>query len=100
MIEGKEPMRTFGDLMQFMKVKDAPEPTEQPKPKKSEAAETLAQPNVEASVATSALPAAGPDESRPVPSGAVPPPHPVPHAESSEHHAGQAQTGEAPAHTP
>src|SRR4029079_6763175 len=26
MIEGKEPMRTFGDLLQFMKVKDADEP--------------------------------------------------------------------------
>jgi uncharacterized protein len=35
MIEGKEPMRTFGDLMQFMKVKQAPEPVETPAPRKN-----------------------------------------------------------------
>ena len=100
MIEGKEPMRTFGDLIQFMNVKDAPEQTEQPKPKKSEQAEAQAQPNVEPSAAPSPSPAAGPDESLGVPSGAVPAPHPVAHAESSPHHAGDVQSEEASAHSP
>jgi transcriptional accessory protein Tex/SPT6 len=37
MIEGKEPMRTFGDLMQFVKVKQGGEPAE-PQPEKKDAA--------------------------------------------------------------
>jgi hypothetical protein len=35
MIEGKEPMRTFGDLMQFMKVKQTPDTTEPPAQRKN-----------------------------------------------------------------
>jgi hypothetical protein len=34
MIEGKEPMRTFGDLLQFMKVTQGPEPAEAPSQRK------------------------------------------------------------------
>jgi transcriptional accessory protein Tex/SPT6 len=84
MIEGKEPMRTFGDLAQFMKIKDGGEPPaeQEKKPKQSTPpAATLpaeqtssAAPAETSEQATTALPpVAAPARIEPA-SGAVPPP--------------------------
>ncbi|MEX2141199.1 MAG: Tex-like N-terminal domain-containing protein [Pirellulales bacterium] len=52
MIEGKEPMRTFGDLMQFVKVKQSPESGEQQKEKQdvATAADTAGRPTTPAEI--------------------------------------------------
>ena len=85
MMEGKEPMRTFGDLAQFMKIKEVGEPPaeQEKKPKEQKQAPPAAQPP--ADKARSEAPPEGVHESGSPPpvasparvepaSGAVPPP--------------------------
>jgi transcriptional accessory protein Tex/SPT6 len=110
MIEGKEPMRTFGDLMQFMKVKQAPEPGDTPAQRKNgDAAATAGAgsaptspdspspvptteaPEPESSAAEAPSTAASETQQR---MAAVPAPHSVSHSEHAAQPAVESQAGQ------
>jgi hypothetical protein len=110
MIEGKEPMRTFGDLMQFMKVKQAPEPGDTSAQRKNGNAAATASagsaptaagtppslpateaPEPESSAAEAPSSAASETQQR---MAAVPAPHSVSHSEHAAQPAVESQAGQ------